>query len=54
MTVSELIRELVGYEDMGMGSESVYVAVRGQYGEIQRTEPGDGIEDVYLLDKDTP
>lgn len=54
MTVSELAEELRGYLDMGMRDEPVYVAVRGQYAEPERTEPGDGIEHVYILDKDTP
>lgn len=54
MTVSELIKELAEYAAMGMGDEPVYVAVRGKYGLVQRTETGDGIQDVYLLDKDTP
>lgn len=54
MTVSELIRELQEYEDMGMGSETVHMAVQSQYGTVHRTEPGDGIQEVYLLDKDTP
>lgn len=54
MTVSELIRELQEYEVMGMGQEPVYMAVQLHYGLAQRTEPGDGIQDVYILDKDTP
>lgn len=54
MTVAELAAELDGYIQMGMADEPVYVAVRGTYAEPERTEPGDGIEYVYILDKDTP
>jgi len=53
MTVAELAEELRGYLDMGMGAELVYVSVRGQYAEPNRTEPGDGIKNVYILDEGT-
>jgi hypothetical protein len=54
MTVSDLVRELSEYEAMGMGEEVVEVAVRGHYGYVDRTEPGDGLNGIYLLDVDTP
>lgn len=53
MTVNELITELEGYQRMGMGQEDVYLYVGGRGARIDRTEPGDGLEDVFLLDKET-
>lgn len=54
MTVSELMAELRHYVQMGMGDETVHMAVQGRYSTVHRTEPGDGIQEVFLLDKDTP
>jgi hypothetical protein len=54
MTVSDLARELAEYEAMGMGEDVVEIVVRGHYGYVDRTEPGDGLDGIYLLDVNTP
>lgn len=54
MTLSELIKDLQGYEQIGMGDELIFICVAGKTAHIDRTEPGDGLDDIYLLDLETP
>ena len=60
MTVFELIRELTEYAAMGMGDEPVEMYITDTTGcgrchgaNIARTEPGDGLETIFLLDDET-
>lgn len=53
MTLSELIRDLQGFEQIGMGDELVFIGVEGMTRHVDRTEPGDGMDDIYILDLGT-